>query len=114
MRPWPRLNVHRQRRVRLLRRTGACLFAASIAVATIVYRIGIAHREPSVEELLPGTAAAIARQRGIMYGRTGAALFDLFEGLQEPAGHAFLLIVAGFIAAAICYQAAHRIEVEEG
>ena len=47
-------------------------------------------------------------------GRTGAALFDLFEGFQEPAGYASLVVVIGFIAAAICYQAAHRIEVDEG
>jgi hypothetical protein len=112
--PWPRLNVHQQRRVKQLRRAGACVFASSIVLALIVYRIGIAHREPSVDELLPGTAAAVARQRGIMFGRAGAALFDLFEGFQEPAGYASLVVVIGFVAAAICYQAAHRIEVDEG
>jgi hypothetical protein len=111
---WPRLNVHQQRRVKQLRRIGAAVFAGSIVLALIVYRIGIAHRGPSVDELLPGTAAAVARQRGIMYGRTGAALFDLFEGFQEPAGYVSLVVVIGFIAAAICYQAAHRIEVDEG
>lgn len=114
MRPWPRLNVHQQRRVTRLRRLGACLLAACIALAMIVYRIGVANRAPSVDELLPGTGAIIERQRAILFGRTGAALFGWFELLGEPVGQAGLLVVIGIIAAVACYQVAHEIEVEEG
>lgn len=114
MAQWPRLNVHQQRRVTRLRRTGACVFAACIALAMVVYRIGVAHDAPTVEELLPGTAAIAERQRFILFGRTGVAMFRWFEALQEPAGQAGLVVVIGFIAAAACYQVAHRIEIEEG
>jgi hypothetical protein len=111
---WPRLNVHQQRRVTRLRRVGASMLALSIALAMIVYRVGLAHRAPTVDELMPGTAAIVERQRGVLFGRTGVALFHLFEALEEPAGQAGLLIFAGIIAAAVCYQVAHRIEIEEG
>lgn len=111
---WPRLNVHQQRRVTRLRRIGACLLAAFIALAIIVYRLGVAHRGPSVEDLLPGTAARLEHQRGILFGRTGVAMFRWFDALQEPSGQAGILVVVGIIAAAACYQAAHRIEIEEG
>jgi hypothetical protein len=114
MTQWPRLNVHQQRRVTRLRRIGACVFAAFIGVAIVVYRVGVANRGPSVEELLPGTAAIVERQRFILFGRTGVEMFRWFEALQEPAGQAGLLVVAGLIAAATCYQVAHIIEIEEG
>jgi hypothetical protein len=111
---WPRLNVHQQRRVTRLRRVGATLLAACIGLAMIVYRVGLAHREPTTTELMPATAAIIERDRGVLFGRTGVALFRLFEFLQEPAGQASLVIVIGIIAAATCYQVAHAIEVDEG
>ncbi|MEO8482790.1 MAG: hypothetical protein ABI634_11305 [Acidobacteriota bacterium] len=97
-----------------LRRIGACVLAAGIAAAMIVYRLGLAHRGPTVEELLPGTAAVVERQRFILFGRTGVEMFRWFEALQEPAGQAGILVFIGFIGAATCYQVAHRIEIEEG
>ena len=111
---WPRLNFHQQRQVARLRRIGACVLAASVGLAIIVYRVGVANRAPSVEELLPGTAAIVERQRAILFGRSGAAMFRWFEALQEPAGQAGLLVVLGIIGAATCYQVAHVIEIEEG
>jgi hypothetical protein len=114
MASWPRLNVHQQRRVTRLRRIGACLFAACIGLAIVIYRLGVAHDTPSMEELLPGSAAVAERQRYILFGRTGVSMFRWFEALQEPAGQAGLVVAAGLIAAAACYQVAHRIEVEEG
>jgi hypothetical protein len=105
------LTEHQQRRMVRLRRIGACLLAGCIGVAMIVYRVGVAHRGPSVDELLPGTAAVVERQRAILFGRSGAAMFDLFETLGEPEGRAGVLIIVGIIAAAVFYQAAHRIEI---
>jgi hypothetical protein len=114
MHPWPRLNVHQQKRVVRLRRTGACVLAVFIGLAMVVYRVGVANRAPTVEDLLPGTAARVERQRFILFGRTGVEMFRWFEALQEPAGQAGLLVVIGLVAAATCYQVAHIIEVEEG
>ena len=114
MREWPRLNPHRQRRVELLRRTGICVLAACIGLAMLVYRYGVVNHQPTLEELMPGTAAAIERQRGILYGRAGAAMIGWFDVLETPAGHAALLVIAGFIGAAALYQVAHTIEIEEG
>jgi hypothetical protein len=105
------LTVDQQRRMVFLRRVGACVLTACIGVAMIVYRVGVAHRGPSVEELLPGTTAVVERQRAILFGRTGAALFGLFDTLGEPEGQAGVLVVIGILAAATCYQVAHRIEI---
>ena len=110
----PRLNVHQQRRVTRLRRTGACILAACICLAMFVYRIGVANHVPTTEELLPGTKRIVERQRGILFGPMGIEMFRWFEALQEPAGEAGLLVLLGVIGAAACYQMAHRIEVEEG
>ena len=112
--PPPALNPHRKRRVDRLRLAGKCVFAACAGLAIVVYRIGVANHEPTVFELMPATAKVIERQRGILYGRAGAALMNWFDALQEPIGRAWLVVAAGFIAAAVFYQAAHRIEVEEG
>jgi hypothetical protein len=114
MAAWSRLNPHRQRRVDLLRRTGACAFALCVALAIFVYRIGVANHQPTLQELVPESAKAIERNRGILFGRTGITMLDWLDTLQEPAGMAFLLVIAGVIAAAAFYQVAHRIEVEEG
>src|SRR5262245_44744348 len=111
---WPRLNPHRQRHVERLRRAGACLLAAFIALAMLVYRHGVLNHEPTLLELLPDSAKTIERQRGILFGRNGLVLFDWLDALHEPAGQAFIVVVVGVIAAAACYQVAHRIEVEEG
>ena len=110
----PKLNVHRLRHVERLRRGGACALAACVALAMLVYQIGVRNHEPTIQELLPASAKAIERQRGILFGRTGVTLFDWLDVLQEPAGHAFLVVLVGVIAMAACYQVAHRIEVEEG
>ena len=114
MSAWPRLNPHRQRRVELLRRAGASAFALCVALAIFVYRIGVANHQPTLQELAPESAKAIARNRGILFGRNGVTMFDWLDTLQEPAGMAFMLVIVGVIAAAACYQIAHRIEVEEG
>lgn len=114
MAPWPRLNVHQQRRVTRLRRIGDCILAAAIGLAMIVYHFGMANRVPTTEELLPGTAAIVERQRGILFGRAGIEMFRWFEALQQPAGQAGLLVALGIIGSLACYQFAHMIEVEEG
>ena len=80
----------------------------------IVYRVAVANRAPTAEELLPGMAAIVERQRGILFGSTGVTMFRWFDALQEPAGQAGLVVVLGIIGAFTCYQFAHMIEVEEG
>lgn len=114
MREWPRLNPHRQRHVERLRRAGVAVLAACIGLAMIVYRAGVANHEPTAQELLPGTAASIERQRGILFGRAGAAMMGWFDMLGQPAGHAALIVLAGVVGALALYQVAHVIEVEEG
>lgn len=114
MRPWPRLNVHQQRRVFRLRRIGDALLAISVGLAIVVYRLGEASRQPTVQDLLPATASALERQRGILFGRTGVAMFRWFEALQEPLGQAGIVVAIGVVATLTCYHFAHVIEVEEG
>jgi len=41
-------------------------------------------------------------------------MMGLFDMLGQPAGHAALIVLVGVIGAAAFYQAAHKIEVEEG
>jgi hypothetical protein len=114
MREWPRLNAHRRRHVERLRRAGVSVLAGCIGLAMIVYRFGTANQTPTLQELLPATAASIERQRGILFGPAIADLMGWFDMLGQPAGHAALIVAAGVIGAAAFYQMAHRIEVEEG
>ena len=114
MHAWPRLNPHRQRHVKRLRRMGICVLAACIGLAILVYRFGVVHHEPTLRELLPDSRAVIERQRGVLFGRAGVTMMNWLDALEQPAGHAFILVVAGVIGAAACYQVAHAIEVEEG
>jgi len=111
---WPRLNAHRQRHVQRLRRLGICVLAACIGLAMLVYRFGVVYHKPTIVELLPDSARVIERQRGILFGRAGVTMMNWLDALERPAGQAFLLVVAGVIGAAACYQVAHAIEVEEG
>ena len=90
------------------------MLAVCIGLAILVYRIGVANHTPGVEELLPGMAAAIERQRGLLFGTTGVTMFRWFEVFTEPSGHAGLLVALGVIASFTCYQFAHAIEIEEG
>lgn len=110
----PRLTAHQQRQVHRLRRTGACVLAACICAAMFVYHIGVANHVPTIEELLPGTTRIVERERGILFGRMGIEMFRWFQALQEPAGQAGLVVLLGVIGAAALYQAAHRIEVDQG
>ena len=110
----PRLTLHQQHQVTRLRRTGDCVLAVCLGLAMIVYRVALANRVPTAEELLPGMAAIVERQRGILFGPTGVTMFRWFDALQEPAGQAGLVVVLGIIGAFTCYQFAHMIEVEEG
>ena len=114
MRDWPRLNPHRRRHVERLRRTGICVLAACIGLAMIVYRVGMANRVPTIQEVIPAAAANIERQRGLLFGPAVADLMAWFDMLGQPAGHAALIVIAGVIGAAAFYQLAHAIEVEEG
>jgi hypothetical protein len=110
----PRLTVHQQRRVTRLRRIGACVLTGCICLAMFVYRIGVATHEPTIEELLPATTRIVERERGILFGSMGVEMFRWFQALQAPAGQAGLVVLIGVIGAAAFYQAAHRIEVDEG
>ena len=111
---WPRLNPHRQRHVQRLRRMGICVLAACIGLAILVYRFGVAYHEPTLRELLPDSTRVIERQRGVLFGRAGVTMMNWLDALERPAGQAFVLVVVGLIGAAVCYQVAHKIEVEEG
>jgi hypothetical protein len=88
--------------------------AACIGLAMVVYRLGVANQAPTLQEMLPGMAANIERQRGILFGPAVAELMGWFDLLAQPIGQAALIIVAGLISAAVFYQVAHSIEVEEG
>jgi hypothetical protein len=110
----PRLNPHRQRHVERLRRAGGLVLAISVGIAMFVYRIGVVNHEPTIQELLPRTATNIERQRGLLFGRTGATIIGWFEFFEQPAGQAALIVMGGIVSAAALYQVAHRIEIEEG
>jgi hypothetical protein len=114
MREWPRLNPHRRRHVQRLRRAGISVFVGCIGLASVVYRFGAATQAPTLQEVLPATAATIERQRGILFGPAIADMMGWFDLLGQPAGHAALIVVAGVIGAAAFYQIAHAIEIEEG
>ena len=105
----PRAPRHRR-----LRTIGWIVLAIGIAAAGLTYWIETRHAGPTIDELLPGSLKATRRQMGILYGTVGVMLVDWGEDLKDPGTHAFLIVVACVIAAAVCFHLARLAEDNDG
>ena len=95
-----------RRAARRLRGIGAAVLLAGAIGAGAAYWIGTHRSDPSLEELLPGSTAARARQMGLLYGPAVESMWELYQDMKEPAGQAVTIAALSAIAAAGCFRAA--------
>jgi len=83
------------------------ILVIGLAAAALTYWIESRNAEPSIEDLLPGTAAAHERQMGILYGPALGTLMDWTNDLiGTPGGHALLIAGTAAIVAGVCFHVA--------
>jgi len=64
--------------------------------------------EPTVEELLPGTEAAEARQVGVMYGLFARDAWNVWSDVRRPYPAAALIVLSGCLVHWGCSRLARR------
>ena len=95
-----------RRAARRLRAIGIAVFAVGICAAGLTYWLETRNASPSIEDLLPGSRAAAARQNGLLYGRGVESLLEIYQDLKEPGGQALLIVLGSVAATGICFRAA--------
>ena len=97
---------HPRRVARRLRTVGVLAIAAGVVAAGGMYWFETYRAGPTIEDLLPGTRAANARQIGLLYGHGVESLWEVYQELKEPAGQAMTVIAISGLVAAGCFRAA--------
>jgi hypothetical protein len=82
------------------------VLVAGVAASGLVYWLETRSAEPTIEELLPGTAAANARQVGLLYGHGVQSLWEVYQEMKQPAGQAVMVAAISGLATAGCFRAA--------
>ncbi len=99
-----------RRRAGRLRVAAAALLVIAVLVAGVSYTIRIRSAQPTLEELIPGSNAARARQVGILIGPFGVSLIEAWEYLQQPGVEAIVIVGAAALVAAGCFRLATLLE----
>jgi hypothetical protein len=70
-----------------------------LVTAGYVYWIGTHRTEPTLEELLPGSARLTQRQVGVLYGHSGQIVYEWLEDAKRPGAKATMIVIAAAILA---------------
>jgi hypothetical protein len=89
------------------------ILVASLLAAAGIYRSETQSAEIPKGQLLAGYDRQRNHDMGVLYGRGGRALIDIFDAFNSPAGHAMLSIGAGLIGAWMCFSRARVVEEDE-
>ena len=81
-----------------------------IAGAGLLYWMKIRYATPTLEELIPGSNAARARQVGIVIGTFGVSLLEGWEYLKRPGTEAILIVAVAALGALGCFRVATLLE----
>ena len=79
----------------------------------IYWRAHTGARAQTMDDLMPGYAAARARQRAILMGSVVAGLMDDIDALREPDTQAAILAIVATLAAVGCFRVASMIGPDE-
>ena len=99
---------------RRIRWVGVLVLAAGLLTAGRIWWVERHRTEPTIEEVLPGTAARNSRQMGILYGPIVQAVWDFYQELQQPYTEAPLVAVASLIVMIGCFRLAQSHEPHAG
>jgi hypothetical protein len=93
-----------------LRRAARVAFAIGLVVALLTYWLEARNAEPTMDEILPGSAAAHTRQLRMLYGQTLGTMLEWMEDLERPGGHALLIVIAAGMVSGVYLRLAHLCE----
>jgi uncharacterized membrane protein YphA (DoxX/SURF4 family) len=97
---------------RQLRVTGRLVLVASLLTSGWMAWTEWRRTEPTIEEVLPGTEAAEARQMGQMYGLFIRDLWNLWIDVRRPYPAAVLITASGALVMWGCNRLARRHEAD--
>jgi formate-dependent nitrite reductase membrane component NrfD len=82
----------------------------AVGGAGLLYWTKTRYAAPTLEELIPGSNAARARQVGIVIGTFGATLLEGWEYLERPGTEAILIVAIAALVALVCFRVATLLE----
>ena len=82
---------------------GFSVLVAGLAVAGVVYWLGIRAADLADEPSMQSYYKAETHQVGVLYGKEGILIDDIFRDLKKPGAQAFLIIASSVVIAAGCY-----------
>jgi hypothetical protein len=91
---------------RRLRVVAVVVLLVGFSSAGLVYWLETSMAKPTLEDLIPGTRAADARQVGILYGRLVRSVWEVYQDLKRPAAQGVMIAVISGLVAAGCLRAA--------
>jgi hypothetical protein len=101
-----------RRIARQLRVTGRVVLVISLLTAGRMAWTEWQRTEPTIEEVLPGTEAAEARQMGEMYGLFMRDVWNVWSDVRRPYPAAGLIACSGLVVMWGCHQLARRHDAE--
>jgi hypothetical protein len=99
---------------RQLRVTGRIVLVISLLTAGRMAWTEWRRTEPTIEEVLPGTEAAEARQMGEMYGLFMRDAWNVWCDVRRPYPAAVLIASSGLLVTLGCSRLARRHEADVG
>ena len=101
-----------RRRVRRYRITGIIILLLGFGVAGVVYWLGTRAAELSDDRSMAGFYKAESRQMGMLYGKEGLLVEDMFNDLKQPGTQALLIVATSIVIAAGCFYFARLLAQE--
>lgn len=103
-----------RRIARQLRVFGRLVLVVSLLAAGRMAWAEWRRTEPTIEELMPGTAAAEARQIGVMDGLFARDVWNVWTDVSQPYPAAALISVFGLLVLWGCNRLARRHDADAG
>jgi hypothetical protein len=89
-----------------LRRVGVIVLLVGIGTACIVYWMGTRSADLTDNPALAGYSRSQSRQMGLLYGKMGLFIDDLWDELKRPGTQAILIAATSALVASGCFYLA--------
>jgi hypothetical protein len=92
-----------------LRLAGKVVLAAGLLGSPVFYWVQTRLAEPSIEDLIPGSREATAREIGRLMGTFGMLLMQWAEALERPGSEAAIMAGVAVVIAVALFRAARGV-----
>jgi hypothetical protein len=86
-----------------LRRVGMTILVMGLVIAALVYWLGSRSAEPTDNLAMVGYNRAQSQQMGVLFGKSGLVIDDLFASLKRPEVQARWIAGLSIVIALICF-----------